>query len=216
MSTDKSNPYFVRVLSRIVACCVLILAVCLYPYVAENYLYKPTTHDVFDAARRGTVKDVRYFIRHGATVNDKDSADGTPQIHYAARYNLNIEVLKYLVENGADVYAKDKFDQTPLHYMLLPPNSNNADVLKYLIEQGANVNAKDKFGLTPLHIAAKFSLFNDIEIAKILIDNGADVNAKDDDDKTPLDYAYLDYAYNKEEEAILREAGGKRGEELPE
>ena len=174
MSTDQSNPYLFRGLLCAIAVIGLIIAVCLYPHVYENYLYKTTTYDVFEAARIGTVKDIKYFMNRGATVNDKDLS-GTSLIHYAASYNPDVEVMKYLVEQGADVNTKTKGGTTPLHCAAYSSNSN-IDILKYLIEQGADVNAKEINGTTPLDTATG----------------------------------------DKEKEAILREAGGKRGEELQE
>jgi ankyrin repeat protein len=46
------------------------------------------------------------------------------------------------------------------------------------------------------------------EIAELFIANGADVNAKSDNGRTPLDWA------DGETADLLREHGGKTGEEL--
>ena len=81
--------------------------------------------------------------------------------------------------------------------------------IEYFIEHGVSVNEKSFIGLSLLHYAVIYN--PDIDILKYLIDNGADVKAKADDGATSLDYAIG----NKEREVILRDAGGKRGEELP-
>ena len=170
MSTDQSNPYLFRVLLCIAVCCVLFLAVVLYPSVARYiFIHK----NVFNAAAHGTVEDVKYFMKRGVDVNAKGDAGWTP-----------------------------------LHFAVM--NDTDADVMKYLIERRADVSAKDNKGRTPLHYAASSPIIP-IEVLKYLIDNGADVNAKDDIGQAPLDWAS-----DKEKQAILRDAGGNRGEELPE
>ena len=166
MSTDQSNPYVIRALLCIAVCCGLFIAVIWY----SSIVYR---NKVIEAASHGTVEDIKYFIEHGASVNEK-SFVGLSLLHYAALFNHDIDVLKYLVEQGANVNAKTKYDQTLLHIVASSPDSN-IEVLKYLIEQGVDVNAKDNRGRTP-----------------------------------------LDCVTNKEMETILREAGGKLGEELPE
>ena len=167
MSTDKSKLMF-----RVWLCIVVVVAVVLF-----------FRHKVFEAAKHGSVEDIKYYIGYGdyigygVSVNMKDSR-GRSLIHLAARYNPDIDVMKYLIGNGADVNAKDELGMTPLHNAVFC--DSNIDVMKYLIEKGANVNAKD---------------YNDR-------DHGL----------TPLDFV----TNNTEKEAILRDAGGKRRNELPE
>ena len=119
-----------------------------------------------------------------------------------------VEDVKYFIERGMPVNAKNHTGSSPLHLAVL--NNPNIEVMKYLIDKGANVNAKDKNAETPLHFAAVYPDSN-TEVLKYLIDKGADVYAKDNIGRTPLDWAIG----KKEMETILREAGGKRGEELP-
>ena len=75
------------------------------------------------------------------------------------------------------------------------------------LDKGVDVNVKDRFGFTPLREAA---WYGHKEIAELLLDKGADVDAKDDKGRTPLDRA-VGYT---EIVALLREHGGKTGEEL--
>ena len=68
------------------------------------------------------------------------------------------------------------------------------------------MNAKNEWGGTPLHFA---TFGSHKEVVELLIAKGADVNAKDDVGDTPVDWAD-----NKELADLLREHGGKTGEEL--
>ena len=217
MSTDQSNPYLFRGLLCAIAVIGLILAALLYPSVARYYFVKANRDKIFEAVALGTVEKVKYFIERGVSVNVKDPT-GTPLIYWAARYNPDVNVMKYLIDNGADVNAKDIHGQTtPLHQVIIW--SDNPGMAKILIDNGADVNAKDDLGRTPLHCVTGYSpsspFFPPIKVLKYLIEKGADVNAKDNNGQTPLDYVSGNSG-NDEMEAILREAGGKRGEELPE
>ena len=247
MSTHYNNPLVNR--------CLLLFVLLLLPVVHGCGKKAETTNikavgkfvssfkNIFEAAEKGYVNDIEYFLEQGATVNDKDPY-GAPLIHVAARFNSDVDVMKYLIEKGADVNAKffdgmttplffavvfnsnievakilidkgadvnakDILGQTPL-LCAASLSDSNIDVLKYLIDKGADVNAKDIGSQTPLHYAAQSPNPN-IETLKYLIEKGADVNAKDKRGQTPLDFV----GPNKEKEAILREAGGKRGEDLP-
>ena len=205
--------------------CLLLLVLLLLPVVhgcgektkkpektvaiaADNY--ESSRKNIFEAVRTGTIKDVKYFLDRGATVNNKAPEDelvfhGKPLIFIAATLNPDVEVLKYLIEQGADVNAKDDDGKTPLHYVAELPDSS-IDILKCLIEKGANVNAKDKDDVTPLH-AATLVFSSNIQILKYLIEKGADVNAKNVKGGTPLDCAFA----NEEKKEIIRNAGGQPG-----
>ena len=71
-------------------------------------------NNIFEAAKDGTVEDVKYYIEtQRVDVNTKDEKGLTP-LHYVAGHNPNVEVAKYLVEHGADIYAKSDNGYTPL------------------------------------------------------------------------------------------------------
>jgi len=156
--------------------------------------YQSPFKDIFEAAEKGTIEDVRYFVeRKGVDVNAKDERDRTP-LHYAATGNLNVEVLQYLIYKGADVNTKDDGDWTPLHWAAR--GNSNVEVLQYLVSHGADVNAKDNQGDTPLHKAASNN-FN-IAVLNYLISQGVDVNAKNNHGDTPL-HEVATYSTNIEE-----------------
>ena len=156
---------------------------------------KKTFPTIFDAAREGTVEDVKYFIEEqGIEVNAKNDVEflgdaknleyGNTPLHEAALENTNIDVLKYLISQGADIYAKNADGYTPLHDAAV--SNRNAGVAKYLITEGADIHAKSNIGWTPLHSA---TFGGNIEVVKLLVDSGAIVDAKDNDGNTPLDLA---------------------------
>ena len=124
-------------------------------------------------------------------------------IHDAAGEG-NIEAVKQHIAAGTDVNAVwDVMGTTPLHNAAF---GGHKEVVELLIAKGADVNAKDGVGETPLHWAAKEG---NKEVVELLIAKGADVNAKDDVGDTPVDWTD-----NKELADLLREHGGKTGEEL--
>ena len=189
MLTERTHPYLFWGLVCAIAVSGLVIAVCLYPSVARYHFVKTHRDKVFEVVAMGSFDDVKYYIKRGVSVHEKTPA-GMSLLHCAVRFNPDVEVLKYLVEQGADVNAKNNNDMTPLHYAAMPDNSSIEKLLPF----------------------ATVSPNPSIEKIKYLIEKGANVNAKNDSGMTPLDYV----RDNKEKEAILREAGGKRGKELPE
>ena len=116
----------------------------------------------------------------------------------------NIEAVKQHLAAGADVDVKGGWmGGTPLHYAV---GEGRNEIAKLLIAKGADVNANTNDGVTPLHFATTK------EIAELLIAEGANVNAKDERGKTPLDLAIQ--VKNPKTADLLREHGGKTGEEL--
>jgi hypothetical protein len=140
--------------------------------------------DIWQAAVKGHVQDVEYFLKKGITVDVRDEEDRTP-LHWAARESKNVDVVKYLVSQGADIHAKTKWSMMPLHWAA--GGNKNVDVVKYLVSQGADINARDKDGMTPLHRAA--GLNTNVDVIKYLIAQGADAHAKTPGGITPLDFA---------------------------
>ena len=147
--------------------------------------------DIFEAAGKGIVQDVAYFIENGTDVNAKDEYGVTP-LQHAAKDNSNMKVLEYLVSQGADV--------NPAVVSALENKSSAIKILKYLVSQGADVSgtlywavlhgsdlevmkylvsqgANLKENKDILCLAVKQYPY-DIEVLKYLISQGADVNAE--------------------------------------
>jgi len=176
--------------------------------IKESTEYISTFDNIWEAARKGTVQDVEYFIKKGVDVNVKDDWYRTP-LHEAASYNSDIEILKYLVSQGANINAKDDESYTPLHNSAA---CSKMEILKYLVYQGANVNAQDKWGRTPLDVAntkenrnflrdvtepmkTYISVYKSLHEAaergtirdvRYFFQKGVNVNTKTDDGDTPL------------------------------
>jgi hypothetical protein len=131
--------------------------------------------NILDAAQKGTIEDVKYFIENkGVDVNVRDAYGNTPL--HAATGEENLEVVKFLVSEGkADVNAKDI------------NSSNDMEFLKYLISQGANVNAMDNEGNTPLYWIGEDT---HSEFARYLISQGA-VGAMKSSQKTNSGGCYI-------------------------
>jgi len=120
--------------------------------------------DIFDAAEKGSVEDVKYFVeQEGVSVNAIRS-DHTV-LDYAF-LGENVEVIKYLVSKGCNI-------EPP--YLIIDAagmKRGSVETLQLLIDKGCNVNYRDS-GMFPLLIAAGT---NNIDTAKFLLSKGADIN----------------------------------------
>ena len=145
--------------------------------------------ELHKAAGAGDIKAVKRHLAGGADVNGPDRRGWIP-LHQK------------------DVKKNRSGGWTPLHYAAY---GGHKEIAELLIANNADVDAKDQHGTTPLHNVAAGG--HD-EAAELLIVKGADVNAEDAAGMTPLDFAMI---YNQTETTLadlLRENGGKRGEEL--
>ena len=151
-----------------------------------------TYETIFDAARGGTVEDLRYFLEEKkADVNAKEFAGFTP-LHLAVMHE-NVELVRFLVSEGkANVDAENDDGSTPLHNLVRKMErsaikSEDTEIIKFLVSKGkANINAKEDDGTTALHIAASSG---NIELAKVLLSLGADINVRNNNGRTPQDIA---------------------------
>ena len=194
--------------------------------------------DIFEAAQKGSVDDVRFFIEQGVDVNVKDDEIGATPLHKAAeRKNISIKILEYLIEQGANVNEKiPKYGLTPLHLAVI--HKCDIDIVKYLVELGADVNESSWAGGT-LPCAVRYHSRveileylieagadidrNDViaiaveyhakaEVFKFLIAKGAEVNGRDY--HSPSGMTPIEFVDSEEIKMILREAGAKTGDEI--
>jgi len=189
------------------------------------------------AAKAGHIDAVKQHISNGVELNEKDDVGRTP-LHRAA----NKEVAELLISNGADVNAQDDGGDTPLHNaktkelaeLLIAKGADvNAqddggstplhdaawggrkEIVELLISNGADMNAKSNSGQTPLHWASNtFFIPEEVAILIVskLVSKDAAVNVLDKNGNSPLNIAIIFRA--PEIENLLREHGGKTGEEL--
>ena len=159
---------------------VAVLTFFEYP-ILKSLGFSPLTISIHQAAQKGDMYAVWYYLAQGDDVNAKDNEGLTPL--YWAVIEGNKDVASLLIAKGADVNAKDNTRMTPLHEAA---KVGYKDLAELLIAKGANVNAKESEGITPLQLAVKS---NKKDIAELLIAKEADVNAKDNQGNTPLEWA---------------------------
>jgi len=178
-------------------------------YFAKGGMMMSSYSNIFEAAERGSVDDVKYFFEKKnipVDVQNMINVFETP-LHvvmghwdiYNGENNKNIlKIVEYLISNKAPVNAINSVGNTPLHYATI--FGSPLDVIKILIFYGADVNKENFDGKTPLHYAAgresdnDDDKKNDIEVLKFLISQGADVNKKTPGffglfGKKPIDFA---------------------------
>ena len=163
------------------------------PPAPQQPAYQSPFKDIFEAAEKGMIRDVEYFVKNGVNVNARRDNDGGPNgswsaLHFAAAKNSNVEVLKYLVSQGANVKARNGgWGWEPVH---LAAMHNTVEILQCFLSLGYDVNAKsDHNELTLLHCAAWAN--PDVAVVKYLVSQGADVNAKNGHSMTPIHEASM-------------------------
>jgi len=97
-----------------------------------QWAWRVKTDSIHNAARAGIVRDVEWYLKQGATVNDTDASLMRP-IHHAA-LSGNVETVLLLLKNGAWV-NDTAASWRPIHYA---SEEGHLDVVKKLIEHGAS------------------------------------------------------------------------------
>ena len=159
--------------------------------------------DVFKLAEKGTPKQLKSALKHGAKFNVQHSiydfedytkedisdwlydSNETP-LHRAAAYNHNPESIKFLIAQGLDVNAVASVGNTATHTPLICALwYRNIVAVKELLKAGADPNTWDSGGFsfagTPFHIVAfEYNGKSDIPIAReliaALVEAGGNVN----------------------------------------
>ena len=202
-----------------------------------------TFTDIFEAASRGTEREVQTFLAENRVNLAITNGQGKTPLHLAVQHNSDAGVVRLLLERNAGVVGvRCNTGQTPLHDAAR--DSTNVLVLQYLVSKGADVNSLDRNnGQTPLHRAVTSN--SSVKVLEFFINNGASINLRDVHGDTPLHLAVrfnsdevlqylvsrrdkqieinprnkngetpLDNAHTEEKQRILRTAGGKLSREL--
>lgn len=101
------------------------------------------------AAASGNAYVVHWLILHGADLDARNNAGGTP-LHTLAYSDQAPDAARVLVENGADIHAKDCDGWTPLHKAAF---WWRAAAVRLLVELGADLRATDNDGKTALDLS---------------------------------------------------------------
>lgn len=146
-----------------------------------NSIYGQERFDVFDIARKGTVKEVREQLKSNPDAFKTINVDGFSPLLLAC-YRGNNEVAKLLIETGCDINQKSSMG-TPLMAAVV---KGNAAIVQYLLLKNANVNLTDENGTTALMYAV---MFKNKELVILLLQKNADKLLIDNKGKSAFEYA---------------------------
>ena len=155
-------------------------------YILLALLYFGTTFaqtetNVFDIARKGTLKEMQDLWNKDKKVVTLLNIEGYSALTLAI-YRNNNQVAKFLIENGADINGNSKMG-TPLMAAIV---KGNTEAAKLLIENKADVNAADENGTTALIYAVQFA---NPDMIKLLLEHKVDKTHSDKQQKTAFEYA---------------------------
>ena len=166
--------------------------------LSEKPASKPPTYvTIHDAARRGNIGFVKYYLAKGIDINIQGYFKKYTPLHEAIA-GRQLEVVKLLIDEGANVNAKDSMGWTPLDNATGVLNKPKiADLLRKhggktkkeleAAELGVSVERLPRISI---HDAAGASgRKGNIEAVKQHLAAGTDVDARDRQDKTPLQHA---------------------------
>ena len=139
--------------------------------------------DIFDACRKGTVKDViSIYTKDTNSINNTNEAGYTPLI--LACYHGNDEVVEFLIDKVDDINGTSDYG-TPLMAAVVKGDLN---IVEMLLARNADTNIADTNGTTALHYAI---FFKQLDIVKLLAKAGAKSDIKDGRGQSAMDYAML-------------------------
>lgn len=128
---------------------------------------------IFDAAQKGDIGAVEYYLTNGVKVDDIDEF-GDTILHHAAT-NGHGDLIQDLLENHKpNINVLDADGNTPL---MIAAIFNKEEVVKVLLEHNADTHIANIRGSTPAHAAAANSNLGVLELLK---EHGADLKAVND------------------------------------
>ena len=154
------------------------------PEIAEEFVRRGTSLDIFEASALGDVPRVRHLLAEDPASAASWASDGFFPLGLAAFFGRRDAVVA-LLQAGADpnAVARNTTRVRPLHAAAA---AHDTDIVRILLEAGADPNLPQQAGFLPLHEAASEGL---AEMARILVEHGARTDAAADDGKIPADFA---------------------------
>ncbi|GHS97345.1 hypothetical protein AGMMS50276_17250 [Synergistales bacterium] len=176
-------------MKKIISVALLLAGIFVCANFAEAAMSAWEFHDL---CLNGTPQKVEAAIKGGADVNARDK-DGYTALTYAARSNLNPEVIALLLKNGADINVKSVREGGLTALMVAAGLNPNPEVTELLLKNGADINTKtesdqaERDSVTALMLAAWRN--PNPAVVSLLLNNGADAYIKAGDGKRAIDYA---------------------------
>ncbi|EEQ34496.1 hypothetical protein MaudCBS49596_003976 [Microsporum audouinii] len=144
----------------------------------------PSYRAFFDAARHGTVEQMRAALTSEIDINalEGDGFEGMAALHLACFHNGDVEVVRFLLDHGAEVNILDRDragNSYPLHWAA---NKDRADIVRLLLERGAEKSRKGFDGRNALGMVLYYSLSprkvqpKQMETIQVLLDHGFSVD----------------------------------------
>ena len=118
----------------------------------------------------GDLKALRFLMRLGASLEDRESMAGATALMWASGTGQKA-IVTWLLDHGATVNAVNDQDTTAL---MEAAQSGHVEIMETLIAAGADVNACNIAGFTALFLAAQSG---HIDALETLGEAGADVDA---------------------------------------
>ncbi|KAJ2610117.1 palmitoyltransferase akr1 [Coemansia sp. RSA 1365] len=121
------------------------------PEAAPTTVAKSEDEVFWEAAQKGDLEKVRYFVEEKDISIDKIDERGNSVLHLAV-LGGSMDVIRYLVEErkaNVNVISKE-YDATPLFWAI---SHQRLNIVIYLIDHGANTAHRDSIGNSVLHAA---------------------------------------------------------------